>query len=300
MKKNYIPKNIAIIVTSIGEKYLEKCLKSISNQKLKPGQIIISIPKNCRTFKKPKNMVLLRSDFKNQVYQRCLAKKYINNKIKLIFQIDCRIILENSSINEILDLWNRQSKKVAGIGFIPSNICLPNVNLLQKILLTNSETVGKVLKSGNVSAWKKNTNLKKVDWLHGGCVTWRYKYCPDLFNRRYPLINWSVAEDLIYSFKKSKKYNLFVSNKVKLKNSKKSYEPSFFGSYSKGYLHAKIIKNFVIHDKRLSIPLYYYSMIFSAIFGMFYSLCVLNLNKLSMFCGRLFGCIAKTYNFKIF
>ena len=298
-KKKFNSKNIAIIISSIGESYLENNLKSILNSSGKIGKIILCVPENCSISLKSKKILILKSKVKNQVIQRCLAKKYISKNIKLIFQLDSQFILRKSSINQILNIWNNQSDNVAGIGFIPHNYSLPKINFLQKILLTNSNSIGKVLSSGRVSAWKKNTKFKKVDWLHGGCVTWRYKYCSDLFNRKYPIIKWSVAEDLIYSFRKSKKYNLFISNKVKLRSIKKIKHFSMIDNYIRGYLHAKVIKNFVIYNNNLSLISYYYSMILSSIIGAAWSFFSFDYQKLSSYLGRFVGSLSKTYNFKI-
>lgn len=298
-KKKFNSKNIAIIISSIGESYLENNLKLILNSSRSIGQIILCVPENCSISSNSKKILILKSKVKNQVIQRCLAKKYISKNIKLIFQLDPQFILKKSSINEILDIWNNQSDNVAGIGFIPFNYLAPKINLLQKILLTNSNSIGKVLSSGHVSAWKKNTRFKKVDWLHGGCVTWRYKYCSDIFNRKYPPINWSVAEDLIYSFRKSQKYNLLISNQVKLKTIKKNNNFTIKESYLRGYLHAKVIKNFVLNNKNLSIASYYYSMILSSFIGATLYLFFFDYKKSISFLGRFIGCLSKTYNFKI-
>ena len=298
-KKKFNSKNIAIIISSIGESYLENNLKSILNSSGKIGKIILCVPENCSISLKSKKILILKSKVKNQVIQRCLAKKYISKNTKLIFQLDSQFILKKSSINQILNIWNNQSDKIAGIGFIPLNYFAPKSNLFQKILLTNSSCEGKVLSSGHVSAWKKNTKLKRVDWLHGGCVTWRYKYCSDIFNRKYPPIKWSVAEDLIYSFRKSKKYKLLISNQVKLKTIKKNKYFSSRENYLRGYLHAKVIKNFVLYNKKLSLLSYYYSMILSSVFGTILYLFFLDFKKSIFFLGRFIGCLSKTYNFKI-
>ena len=46
-KKKFNSKNIAIIISSIGESYLENNLKSILNSSGKIGQIILCVPENC-------------------------------------------------------------------------------------------------------------------------------------------------------------------------------------------------------------------------------------------------------------
>lgn len=300
MKKKYSSANIGIIITSIGESYLDSCIKSIVKQSCKVGQVIVVLPKKNNISKTIKNILVLKSKYKNQVYQRCLAKKYLKKKIKIILQLDCKFILEKNSIRDLIQLWNLKKNKIAGIGFVPKNYRLPKVSLFQKLFNTNSESVGRVLKSGNVSAWRKNLKYKKVQWLHGGCVSWNLEYCKDIFNRNYPLIEWSVAEDLLYSYRKSKKYDLIITNKVKISYLEKNIlNKNLSNQFIRGFLHAKIIKNFVTHEEELSLFFYYYSMIFSSILGIFKTLIFLDLNKLLMFLGRFLGSISRTYQYKI-
>ena len=70
-------------------------------------------------------------------------------------------------------------------------------------------------------------------------------------------------------------------------------------SYLRGYLHAKVIKNFVLYNKNLSLASYYYSMILSSIIGVTWYLFFFDYKKSSSFLGRLIGSLSKTYNFKI-
>ena len=42
--------------------------------------------------------------------------------------------------------------------------------------------------------------LVDVDWLQGGLSSWSLKHVPNIFNRKFPLIKWSVFEDLIFSY----------------------------------------------------------------------------------------------------
>tara|TARA_Y100000590_G_scaffold414377_1_gene511213 strand:- start:9099 stop:10007 length:909 start_codon:yes stop_codon:yes gene_type:complete len=300
MSQKYYSRNIAIIVTSIGEKYLNECINSVLKQSIKIGQVILSLPKETVYQNRSKRVIILRSKYKNQVYQRSLAKKYIKKNIKIIIQLDCKILLSKNFLKNLINLWNNQSNKVIGIGFVPSNYNLPKVKFFQKIFLTNSSKIGKVLKSGYVSAWNKNVKNAKVEWLHGGCVSWKFDKCKDIFDRKYPLINWCVAEDLIYSFNKNKKYDLILSNKAKVKYINKSFnKTNSSNNFNKGFLHAKVIKNFVLNDKRLSLIFFYYSMLASSIIGIFISIIKFNNLSLAKYIGRLLGSFSKTFNYKI-
>lgn len=301
MKKKYNASQFAFLITSVGEPYLHKCINSILNQKFFPGQIILSIPNKTKIKSLSKKILVIRSKSKNQVHQRIIAKKYIKKKIKIIVQLDCKYLLGKNCLEDLIKLWSKQNHDVAGIGLIPSNYILPKINILQKILLSNSSYPGRVLKSGYVSAWNNKSRITNVEWLNGGSVSWRFDLCQDIFKRRYPLISWSVAEDLIYSFNKNKKYKLLVTKNIKLKFIKLVKENNFeiLKNFKRGYFHSKIVKNFVINNSDLSIFLFYYTTFFTSVFGIFFSFFTFKPNKFFLYCGRFFGGIVRTYNYKI-
>ena len=299
VKKKYKAKNFAFIVTSTGEKYLNKCLDSILKQTIKPGQIIVSIPNNIE-FKKMSNQItIIKSKFRNQVYQRSLAKRVLNKHIKILVQIDSKYILQNETLKKLIYFWSKQDNNVAGVGMMPTNYNLPKVNLLQKILFSDSTKPGKVLKSGFVSAWDIKNNTPEVEWLNGGCVSWKLKFCKDIFSRRYPIIFWSVAEDLIYSFNKAKRYKLLLCKDLKVKLIKTKSSSNLITDFRKGYYFSKIIKNFVKHNKDLSISYFYYTSLISSLVGAIYSILIVSPNKLFQYLGRLVGSLVSTYNYKI-
>ena len=304
LKKKYYKyrsSDFAFLITSVGEKYLSNCVNSVLKQKDNPGQIIVSLPKKINYKNNSKNILVIKSNYHNQVYQRSLAKNFLKNKIKILIQLDCGFELCKNSFKDLIEFWSLQDKKVAGLGMIPVDQRLPKINILQKVLLTNSSIPGKVLKSGYVSAWSNSTKTCEVEWLNGGCVSWRLDLCQDIFKRKYPMISWSVAEDLIYSFNKKKKYKLIISNKLKIKYivNDKNHVINIYKNFQRGFLHSKIIKNFVSNDKRLTLIYYYYTTIFSSVIGILISILQINLNKLCLYFGRLIGGIVKTYKYKI-
>ncbi len=298
-KYKYTAKNFAFLISSVGEKTLQTCLNSILKQSLNPGQIILSIPENTKLKRLSKRIIVIKSKFRNQVHQRCLAKKIINQNVKILVQIDSNYSLEKDTLKKLIYLWSNQEKNVAGIGMIPSNYILPKINILQKLFISDSSKPGKILKSGYVSAWDITTKTKEVEWLNGGSVSWKLKYCKDIFTRRYPKIGWSVAEDLIYSYKKGKKYKLLISNKPKIKFINKQKKIDLFSDFKKGYFHSKIIKNLVYKNKDFSIFQFYYASLATSLLGIVFALFTFNLNKLSRYFGRLIGTLVKTYNYRI-
>ena len=113
------------------------------------------------------------------------------------------------------------------------------------------------------------------------------------------MINWSVAEDLIYSYNKSKKYNLIVSKELRVKFINTNKRIKLISEFKKGYYHSKIIKNFVYHNKELSILNYFYTSLATSFVGIVYSIFSFKFNNIFRYLGRLIGTLVKTYNYKI-
>ena len=293
----YNSKNIAIIIptNSIGNT-LNKELKSITTQTVKPGQVLIISTKK-KIFNLKKNFIYIYSKKKNQVYQRKLAKDYIKKNIKLILQLDDYVMLKKNALEELINEWNLSNKNVKGIGLIPSNYNPPKPNFLQILIDKNISKPGKVLKSGYVTAWGKNFFNNNTEWLNGGSTSWKYN--KDIFSRKYPLSKWCVAEDLIYSYKKRKNSGLKLSKSSKCKYLKRSNTIGINDSFKRGYFFSKIIKNFVSYNNNLSLIYFYNSTIIFSIGALLKNLIKLDLNKTSYNFGRFIGCWARTYKYKI-
>ncbi len=293
----FYAKNIAIIIPTNGiSNTIYRVLDSITSQSTKPGQVII-ISTKYNEFKSFKNFHFIHSKKKNQVYQRNLAKKYIKKNIKLILQLDDYVMLEKNALRHLINEWNKSDKNVIGIGLFPSNYYPPQPNLIKKILDKNVLNPGRVLRSGYVTAWGKNFFTDETEWLNGGSTSWKYN--KNIFIRRYPIIKWSVAEDVIFSYKKNKKLRLKLAKKSKVKYLKRQNLNNLFESCKKGFFLSKVIKNFVIYNKNLSIVNFYISTFFLSLSGIAHSLLIFNINKFSFNIGRFIGLWLKTYNYKI-
>ena len=156
-----------------------------------------------------------------------------------------------------------------------------------------------MLRSGYVTGWGKNFFTTSPDWLNGGTTSWNLKYAKDLFSRKYPLLKWSVCEDVIYSYNKSKKYKLKLSEKSKAFYLQRNSKISFSEYFDRGLILSKVVKNFVIYDKNLSLLKFYKQTIVMSISGLFFNMILLNFSYTGYFIARIYGCFKKTYNFKI-
>lgn len=294
----YKTKHIAIIIPTLGSKNLFKVLDSIEYQSQKVGQIIVVQYKLRKNFKK-KNCIFVVSKIKNQVYQRCLAKKYIKKNIKIILQLDDNCFLKKNALEELIKSWNNSTSDVAGIGLNVENYKPKNINFIKKFIDKRNIEPGQVLKSGYVTAWGKNFFTHYPQWLNGGSSSWRLDYNKSLFDRRFPKLSWSVCEDLIYSYNKYEKYKLKLSRNSKIKYLNKNTSFSFQEYFNKGVILSKVMKNFVLYNKNLSLFEFFKYTLIMSIFGLIFNIIFLNYSYTGYLMGRIVGCLKKTYKFKI-
>ena len=291
-------KNLIVIITTKGlNQNLKKVYKSLILQKYKPKKIIIS---SCNKLSNFFKCEIVYSSVNNQVYQRSKALKKLKLKKKdILLFLDDKVILDKNCLFELNEEWNYSKKNVAGIGLSCVNYSPPKVNFVQRVTHTNTSEPGKILKNGFVSGYGNLKKNIKVDWLNGGMTSWKYNYVKNYLSRNYPLINWSVGEDLIFSYNISKKYDLIVSKRSKCKIILSNKKKNFKESFSVGYYHSFIVKSFIkANIKNFSILLYYYSIISSSIIGISLNLLIFNIKEVFRYSGRIFGSLSYFKNIK--
>lgn len=299
----YNSSDLAIIIPTINKKNIKIILHSIKQQTKKPGQAIF-ISNNKTNFISNKKFIFAYSKISNQIYQRNIGLNLINKKIKLILQLDDKFYLHKRAIENLIKEWNSADKDIAGIG-IQSNFVYESFNkfnFLKLITLSGSSIPGKVLLSGFNNQLISKKNLINVDWLQGGLSSWRLKHVPNIFNRKFPHIKWSIVEDLIFSFhiKFKKKYGLQFNKGIKayvIKGQKENYSYKQF--FYRGFEYGRMHKVFVyINPKKLSKIAFFYSYIVSSILGILW--CSLKFNKkLFFYLGRLRGIFANIKKIKV-
>ncbi len=282
---------LAIILTARRKNLiLEQTLNAIYKQTILPEQLIIVLAEKEKINYLPKlKTKVIFSKIKNQVYQRKLGLKFLDKKIDIILQLDDKIILEKNSIKFLLDEWKQADKNVAGIGINPKKYTRPKASLFHLLTLTNSNIDGKVLTSGFANGWSEAKKNREMSWLNGGMTSWKLKLVPQIYNRKFPILKWSVCEDLFFSYNVSKKYKLLLSSKSKAKIIPKRKKINFFESFYNGFVHAKILHSFVSQNKAFSTFLFYYAILSSSIMGIIINIVIFNFTNVFRFIGRLFG-----------
>ena len=245
----YTRENLAIIIPTIGySQTFQKLIDSIEKQSITPGQIIVSSYYNLNLKKNKKiNIKIFKSSKKNQVYQRTFALKYLKSKIKILIQLDDKVILEKNALKNLLIQWNLSNKNVAGIAFAYPKI-KKELNFNR---LLNNYFPGKILKNGLNIQYGGIKKIIKLDWMRGGMCSWKLDLVPEIFKRKFPLIKWCVCEDVMFSYGVSRKYELCLAPKAKAKVIGKLPNLNYNDNYLRGYCYSKIYKLFISKNKNL-------------------------------------------------
>lgn len=282
--------HLCIVIATLLSRSLLRTINSALYQIEKPAQIIIcyygKLEKIHTSFK---NITWVQSNIKNQVYQRSLAANYLKSKIKILLLLDDNIVLEKNCIKELVKNWNEYPADTAAIGIVKKNYIKPKINILHSLTYINSNNQGQILKNGLPIGYDKTKKPKELKWINGGMTSWRLEFVPKIFKRNYPKINWSVGEDLIFSYPVSKKYKLILSNTAKAISLKKNYLNTFDENFKKGFYYSSILKSFVKKHKEFSLILFYYSIISSSVVGVLLNIIFFNYKKICNYIGRLYG-----------
>jgi glycosyltransferase involved in cell wall biosynthesis len=301
-------RNLAIVIASLGDKkYLNKCLEAIANQSIRPNQIIIVLPEGQVFHHNLHNLFIYYSKIKNQVFQRNLGISKLRKNIKILLQLDDRVILQKNAIKNLLNSWNQNSNKnIAGIGlneisevqkhnFFNSQISLLNILIFKIFEKFGIFKPGSVLLNGMCLQYSNLKKLTKVSWLKGGLSSYDLsKVKKIIYNRTFPKIKWSVCEDLIFSYYLSKKYKLLVCSSAKVQVLKKTANNhDIRNEYYMGKLYSENLKYFINSNKDLSLSLYTVSSLGLSFFGIIRGLFFFNWILVSRNFGRLVGIFSK-------
>ena len=302
-------RNLAIVIASLGDKkFLNKCLEAIANQSIRPNQIIIVLPEGQIFHHNLYNLYIYYSKIKNQVFQRNLGISKLRKNIKILVQLDDRVILQKNAIKNLLNSWNQNSNQnIAGIGlneisevekynFFNSQISLLNILIFKIFEKFDIFKPGSVLLNGMCVQYSNLKKLTKVSWLKGGLSSYDLsKVKKIIYNRSFPKIKWSVCEDLIFSYYLSKKYKLLVCSSAKVQILKKIVNNhDIKNEYWLGKIYSQNLKYFINTNKDLSPFLYAVSSLSLSFFGILRGLFFFNWIIVSRNFGKLVGIFSKS------
>ena len=202
-----------------------------------------------------------------QIRQRNLGIRLLDNQTKLVGFLDDDIILKENALENLIEFWNNNSPKTAGIGF---NIVNNQFSQPSKI----HSIVSKIIPAGRVLRSGVNTgigNIKKsiqTQWLNGGTTIWKQEILNE-FRQKEINTNWAICEDLIFSYPIGKKYPLYVCADAKVFHDHKidvSINDNI--QLERGKKWALWILYFVKSNDNLSIFSYVIMILFTSLMGL--------------------------------
>lgn len=203
-------RDITIVIPTLGEKTLTKCLNSIESGSTLPKTIFIIIPKeyskNLINVKIPNNAEIIHTNLKGQVSQKIIGFK--NAKTKFIMQLDSDIILSKNTIEHLYNFISINTKKIA-----VAPLLLPNIDHNQKRKYNLVTSLKNYIISGSLNlmpgkitdigynTWFSTHDLNhksiQVEWLPGGCILFNKNAL--IKNDYYPFKKKAYCEDIVHS-----------------------------------------------------------------------------------------------------
>lgn len=221
---NFKEKLSFIIPTKDRPERLNCLLSSIKKQRIQPNQIvIIDASSNPYCYKKLlEDYKDLAIDYKmtkppSLTRQRNIGLQTIKPDTTLVGFLDDDVELEDNSISEMLGFWANANDNLGGAIFNVITDRSSRFFLPKKIFCMGNESVGKMLRSGFNTKICPATTDTYTQWLLGGVTIWRKKIV-DEFKFDEWFEGYGLFEDLEYSYRVGKLYDLAVVSKAKVKH----------------------------------------------------------------------------------
>lgn len=214
-----------VIPTRNREFLLLELLQSLLHQSIQIAEIIIvdssDTPVNLGDFSNFNKIKTLHSTVKSAAFQRNLGIAAASSDTKYLAFLDDDVRPGPFYLEHLIEILDKNSAiGCSGIALNFNKIemrKLPKglVGLYHRLFLLDSNSDGKLLKSGVNIPVRINTDLPvEVDWLIG-CSVWKYGKIENT-SFESDFYGVSLAEDVIFSVRMSKKGKLLTTTKVKL------------------------------------------------------------------------------------
>jgi GT2 family glycosyltransferase len=239
-----------IIATKDRPEKLNLLLNSISESTLLPKKIIIvysgsEISNLINIYTNILNIEAIYSEVASQLIQKRIGINALTEHDKWVLFLDDDVVVDANTLETLVIKYikNPKFKEFAGFGLSITNVEHRQINPLVKIVLfffrLYSYKPGSITKSGHPQSYLEQKFELEVDWLNGISV-WKNsvlsEYSQDDLN-----LDYSAYEDVIFSYKVSKKHRLqFAANVNVVNQSREGSKPLtskqfMYGSYMRYY-----------------------------------------------------------------
>ena len=204
----------AVIPTKNRPEGIRRLLRSMQEQQIWPGQIIIVDSGDVSL-----DAIISEFDYfcihyikhkpSSLPQQRNVGICRLGCEIQIVAFFDDDVRLCPHAIDSVMAFWSCCPKDTAGIACNNVSHPRPPVTFLEKVFMVGSDRVGTILLSGFQSKICSLDGDYPVQWLIGGATFWRRS----IFNE-YAFDEWfcgyAHCEDVDFSYRVSKKYKLFA------------------------------------------------------------------------------------------
>ena len=215
----YSAKDLAIIIpTKDRPVQVKRHLQSLVDQNCELGRVIV-----VASGEDIENVVLSFVDTlpveyyyskPGQIRQRNMGISKLDERTKLVANMDDDITYEKDAMNLMVSFWNTINNKTAGVGFNIIKTPGHHYNWLKDLIGFDSQVEGSVLKNGS------NLSLRNIDhticpqYLNGGSTVWNQSILEN-FPHQPILSKRAYNEDVIYSYPIWQKgYKMYIYHKA--------------------------------------------------------------------------------------
>ena len=252
MRKRYKEKICQIIPTKDRPREMRRLLESIRSQSCPLAQIVVvdgsDNPIEALLMDFPDlNITYVRKRPPSLIPQRNAGLTALAPEITLVGFLDDDIVLEAGCVEQMYEFWETAWPGVGGaeynVVYDSGSVEFNTTGKLLKVfrqsiarifLTNNSKKKGKILPSGFCVTPYPAEHTMRVSWLSGGCNVYR-RHIFERFKFDDWYIGWGIGDDLEFSYRVTKEYELFIVAEARLQHLPLPTKPG------KGYLCGKIL-----------------------------------------------------------
>lgn len=201
---------------------LRKLLESLRKQTVAPSQIVIvdasdpAIESLCAEYT-DLPLTYVREFPPSLARQRNAGMAALHDEITVAGYLDDDLELADDATEQMIRFWEEAGADVGGAAFAIVNQPQRHsiLGLFANFFLLNSNQQGRVLASGFASSIGTPVEDIKTEWLYGGATLWRREVI-NSFSYDEWYIGHGYLEDVDYSYRVSRSYNLWVVSKARV------------------------------------------------------------------------------------
>jgi len=261
--------NLAVIIpTKDRPDELDRLLKNISSQSLKPVQTIIvdggakpprqggdSPSKGLSKEFPDLNIDYISLRPPSLTAQRNRGIKKVCAEATLVCFFDDDVFLEKDAIKNMMWFWEKASSDTVGASFNLTNEIYKKPSIAEKIFLVNSEEPSRILRSGFQSKVSFRDETVPAQWLPGCAMVWRKGIFSEFtFDEWFS--GYARYEEVDFSYRVGRRHKMFIVGDARAQHRSRPESEDFSASLGKMEIVNRL--HLARKHRELSLPLCYW------------------------------------------